>query len=64
MLEPVGLENAKDIVSMTYFKDPEDPQWESDAAMQEYKAGLAKHEPKADPRRGVLRLRLGRADAR
>jgi len=49
VLEPVGLENAKDIVSMAYFKDPEDPQWESDAAMQEYKAGLAKHEPKADP---------------
>ena len=41
MLEPVGLENAKDIVSMTYFKDPEDPQWADDAAMKEYKAGLA-----------------------
>ena len=49
MLEPVGLENAKDIVSMTYFKDPEDPQWADDAAMQEYKAGMKEHEPKADP---------------
>jgi branched-chain amino acid transport system substrate-binding protein len=49
VLEPVGLENAKGIVSMTYFKDPEDPQWEADAAMKEYKAGLAEHEPKADP---------------
>jgi len=49
VLEPVGLENAKDIVSMTYVKDPEDPQWESDAEMQAYRAGLAKHEPKADP---------------
>ena len=49
VLEPVGLENAKDIVSMTYFKDPEDPQWADDAAMKEYKAGMAEHEPKADP---------------
>jgi branched-chain amino acid transport system substrate-binding protein len=49
VLEPVGLENAKGIVSMTYFKDPEDPQWADDAAMQEYKAGMKKFEPKADP---------------
>jgi branched-chain amino acid transport system substrate-binding protein len=49
VLEPVGLENAEGIVSMAYFKDPEDPQWEADAAMQEYKAGVTKHEPKADP---------------
>ena len=49
VLEPVGLENAKDIVSMTYFKDPEDPQWADDAAMQEYKAGMKQYEPKADP---------------
>jgi branched-chain amino acid transport system substrate-binding protein len=34
---------------MTYFKDPEDPQWADDAAMQEYKAGMKKFEPKADP---------------
>ena len=36
---------------MTYFKDPEDPQWADDAAMKEYKAGMAEHEPKADPLR-------------
>ena len=49
VLEPVGLKNAKDIVSMTYFKDPEDPQWADDAAMQDYKAGMKEFEPKADP---------------
>ena len=49
VLSRSGLENAKDIVSMSYFKDPEDPQWADDAAMQEYKAGLKKFEPKADP---------------
>ena len=45
----MGLENAKDIVSMAYFKDPEDPQWADDAAMKEYKAGMKQHQPKADP---------------
>lgn len=49
VLTPVGLENAEGIVSLSYFKDPEDPQWESDPAMQEYKAGVTKYEPKADP---------------
>jgi branched-chain amino acid transport system substrate-binding protein len=49
VLTPVGLENAKGAVSANYFKDPEDPQWESDAAMQEYKTNLKKYEPKANP---------------
>jgi branched-chain amino acid transport system substrate-binding protein len=49
VLEPVGLKNAKDIVSTAYFKDPEDPQWADDAAMKEYKEGLKRYQPKADP---------------
>jgi branched-chain amino acid transport system substrate-binding protein len=49
VLTPVGLENAKGIVSTAYFKDPEDPQWASDAAMKQYKAQLKKSSPKANP---------------
>ena len=49
VLTPAGLDNAKDIVSTAYFKDPEDPQWENDAAMKEYKAALKKYAPKANP---------------
>src|SRR5215212_7219410 len=49
VLTPVGLENAKGIVSLSYFKDPEDPQWADDAAMKEYKDNLTKFEAKADP---------------
>ncbi len=49
VLTPAGLENAKDIVSTAYFKDPEDPQWENDAAMKEYKAALKKYAPRANP---------------
>jgi len=46
---PVGLKNAKGIVSTSYFKDPEDPQWADDAAMMEYKSALKKHSPKSNP---------------
>jgi branched-chain amino acid transport system substrate-binding protein len=49
VLKPVGLENAKGIYSTTYFKDPEDPRWDSDAAMREYKAAVKKYQPKANP---------------
>lgn len=49
VFKPVGLKNAKGIVSTAYFKDPEDPQWANDAAMKEYKAGLKKYSPKSNP---------------
>ena len=49
VLEPVGLENAKGIVSTAYFKDPEDPQWADDAAMKEYKEGMKKYAPQGRP---------------
>jgi len=48
VLAPVGLQNAQGIVSTAYFKDPEDPQWATDAAMMSYKANLAKYQPGAD----------------
>jgi branched-chain amino acid transport system substrate-binding protein len=49
VLTPAGLDNSKDIVSTSYFKDPEDPQWENDAAMKEYKAALKKYSPRSNP---------------
>jgi branched-chain amino acid transport system substrate-binding protein len=49
VLEPVGLENAQGIVSTSYFMDPEDPQWAEDPAMAEYKEGMERFEPRADP---------------
>ena len=48
VLAPVGLKNAQGIVSTAYFKDPEDPQWATDAAMVSYKTNLAKYQPGAD----------------
>jgi branched-chain amino acid transport system substrate-binding protein len=49
VIKPVGFEAAQGIVSSTYFKDPEDPQWADDPAMKEYKAQLKKFGPKLNP---------------
>jgi branched-chain amino acid transport system substrate-binding protein len=49
VLEPVGFEAAQGIVSVSYFKDPEDPQWADDAAMREYKTQLKRFGPRLNP---------------
>jgi branched-chain amino acid transport system substrate-binding protein len=49
VLKPVGLQNAKGIVSTAYFKDPQTAKWANDPAVKEYKAALAKYAPHADP---------------
>jgi branched-chain amino acid transport system substrate-binding protein len=49
VIKPVGFEAAQGIVSSTYFKDPEDPQWADDPAMKEYKTQLKKFNPKLNP---------------
>src|SRR5215211_2623271 len=49
VLKPVGLQNAKGIVSTAYFKDPQTAEWADDPAVKEYKAALKKYAPKADP---------------
>jgi branched-chain amino acid transport system substrate-binding protein len=49
VLKPVGYPAAQGIVSMTYFKDPEDQQWADDPAMKEYKTQLAKFAPRLNP---------------
>ena len=49
VLTPVGLENAKGIVSTTYFKDPDGPDFAEDPAMTEYKENVKKFAPKANP---------------
>jgi branched-chain amino acid transport system substrate-binding protein len=48
VLKPAGLAASKGIVSVSYFKDPEDPRWANDPAMMEYKAGLKQYAPNAD----------------
>jgi branched-chain amino acid transport system substrate-binding protein len=49
VLKPVGLQNAKGIVSTAYFKDPQDARWKDDAAVKEYRDALKQYSPKSDP---------------
>jgi branched-chain amino acid transport system substrate-binding protein len=52
-LIPAGLENAKDIISVNYGKDPLDPQWANDEGMKHYKAFMAKYAPAEDANSGI-----------
>lgn len=49
VLEPVGFENVQGVVSSTYYKDPNDPQWADDAEMKLYQEKMKQYEPGADP---------------
>lgn len=53
VLVPAGLENAKDIISVNYGKDPLDPQWANDEGMKRYKAFMAKYAPGEDANSGI-----------
>jgi branched-chain amino acid transport system substrate-binding protein len=45
VLVPAGLENAVDIITTQYMKDPTDPQWANDPGFLEFKAFLEKWYP-------------------
>jgi branched-chain amino acid transport system substrate-binding protein len=47
-LKPAGLENAKDIVSDFYLKDPTDPAWQEDQARKDWLAFMDKYYPEGD----------------
>ncbi|HEX8078281.1 MAG TPA: ABC transporter substrate-binding protein, partial [Chthoniobacterales bacterium] len=48
VLKPAGIENAKDIVTANYGKDPDDTAWKDDAGMKKYNEFLAKYMPGED----------------
>lgn len=45
VLKPAGLENAQDLVSATFAKDPTDPQWNDDPGMKKFHAFVEKYIP-------------------
>jgi len=47
-LKPAGLENAKDLVSDFYLKDPTDPQWKDDPGYKDWVAFMDKYYPEGD----------------
>src|ERR1700730_719722 len=47
-IKPAGFEAAKGIISAAYQKDPHDPQWKDDPAMQAWYAWMDKYNPRVD----------------
>jgi branched-chain amino acid transport system substrate-binding protein len=48
VIKPAGFENAQDIISSQYLKDPTDKQWEKDAGMIAWNLFLDKYYPEAN----------------
>ncbi|KRP94145.1 branched-chain amino acid ABC transporter substrate-binding protein [Bradyrhizobium yuanmingense] len=48
VIKPAGFENAQDIISSQYFKDPTDAQWKNDKAMIAWNEFLDKYYPEAN----------------
>src|SRR5450432_2572541 len=48
VIRPAGMENAQDIISSNYLKDPTDPQWKNDAGMKAWNVFLDKYYPEAN----------------
>jgi branched-chain amino acid transport system substrate-binding protein len=51
-LQPAGLENAKDIVSDFWLKDPNDPTWQDDAGYKWWLGFMNKWYPEGDKKDG------------
>jgi len=49
VLEPAGLAKAVGLISGSWLKDPSDPQWAKDTALQDYLAFMKKYYPEGDP---------------
>jgi branched-chain amino acid transport system substrate-binding protein len=52
VFNPAGPEKAVGVISTAYSKDPNDKQWETDAAYQDWLAFMKKYRPEADLRLG------------
>jgi branched-chain amino acid transport system substrate-binding protein len=48
VMAPAGLDASQDILSAAYLKDPKDPQWKNDPAMNEWRAFMTKWYPEGD----------------
>lgn len=48
VLTPAGLSNSVGVISTQYFKDPTDPQWINDPAMNEWREFMKKYFPTGD----------------
>ena len=47
-LKPAGLDKSVGIISVAFLKDPNDPQWNDDPGMREWRAWMDKYYPDGD----------------
>ena len=50
VLTPAGLDKSVGLMTLQYYKDPNDPQWKNDAAMLEWRAFMARYYREGDPK--------------
>jgi branched-chain amino acid transport system substrate-binding protein len=48
VLEPAGLEKATGVIASTFVKNPTDPQWKDDPAIQEWRKWMQQYYPNGD----------------
>jgi branched-chain amino acid transport system substrate-binding protein len=48
VMKPAGFEYGQGILSAAYLKDPQDPKWKNDPAMNEWRAFMTKYYPEGD----------------
>jgi branched-chain amino acid transport system substrate-binding protein len=48
VLEPAGLDKSVGIITAKYYKDPSDPQWQSDPAFREWLAWMQRYNPEGN----------------
>lgn len=49
VLKPAGFENAIGAVTGSFLKDPNDPHWQNDPALRDWRAWMAQYNPQGDP---------------
>jgi ABC-type branched-subunit amino acid transport system substrate-binding protein len=50
VLTPAGLDKAVGLLTVQYYKDPNDPQWKDDPNMLEWRAFMGRHYRDGDPK--------------
>ncbi|MCR5885946.1 ABC transporter substrate-binding protein [Rhizobacter sp. J219] len=50
VLTPAGLDKSKDLITLQYYKDQNDPQWKDDPAMLEWRAFMGRYYKEGDPK--------------
>jgi ABC-type branched-subunit amino acid transport system substrate-binding protein len=48
VLKPAGVDKAVGVITVNYYKDPNDPQWKDDPAMLEWRAFMARYYREGD----------------